>query len=477
MVNAELSTSQPEGLDGAQGTGHSFCDNTTNSNRRKQFREQNDSGKETFVPMCSNRSGASDIKAIVARRDRDRDQGQGQNGSQDDDRQTSAETKETPDKQPANRVKTRADDRSGPVQLASSAVTDPNGDLPVQLASSAVTDPNGDIADRLEEVKAQIADLLDRIESMQPGFAEKAMPKIETKQAADGPLAKKPQACDNQALLNSLCALAELLEELVDVLTTNAQNDDSNNGPPATEPVTPDYGSDPCEPEMPSSVDMFMSIYDQLSDDTRLEIVEILAAMAFEQNETDQGEVTPENNTPDNNTPNGNTPNGYDPYNIQPSTYFNDPTGDSNSNAKFSVDDLLADPEILPRAGIHGVEVTGMDQLFTDPDGMLSEESKVVVNKLIGNLSDQLGRIEVVANVYVDDDKNIGVHLTSGDKDGTIFYPKEGTIYSPHVHTNGSWIPSTLDLENEIVGAEDTIVVGDGVPGNEDGSYFQYSNS
>jgi hypothetical protein len=436
MIEAETNTSQP-GV--TQGEGYSPCDSpVAGSIRRKQYRDQCENGGGIFVPMGNHRSGAADIKAVAARQGRQ--QNQDQNGSQGG-RQSLAETQESPDEQVENSVKTTAEERSGVIQPA----------------SDAVTDPNGDMADKLAQVKIQIADLLDRIESLQPGFAETTMPKVEAKEKADGSISNS-QICDDQALLVSMRELAALLEELVDLLALNAANDADDDTGPAMVPVSPDYAQVPCQPEMQSATDIFMSIYDQLSADTRLEVVEILAAMAFGQQETALGQVTTPNET---NLANDSTITDTDDI---PTT----------NNEYLTVDDLRADPEHLPKAGIQGVEVTGMD-LFVDPDGMLSEESKLVVNKLIGYLSDLLGGIEVVANVYVDDDGNIGVHLTSGDKDGAVYYPMEGTIYSPHVHTNGSWIPSRLDRENEISGAEDAIVVGDGVAGNETGDYFQYA--
>jgi hypothetical protein len=468
MINAELNTSQPEGASVGQATGHSPCDNTTAGvNFRKQLRDQSNSGNKAFVPVCSHRSGAADIKAIVARRDRE--QNQGRNGSQGE-RETLADTKASSDKQAENSAKAPADDRPGPVQLSSGAVEDPNSDL----------------ADKLEAVKAQIASLLERIESLQPGFVEKAVPEVNAQQVAGGPTAES-ETCDNQVLLVSMRVLVALLEELVDLLTlNNAENEnvDSNAGS-AMEPMPSDYDAESCQPETQNAVDMFMSIYDQLSPDTQQETVEILAAMAFEQEEIDQDEATIDDTTQGEATIDDTTQDEatIDNTTIDDTTTIDDPTPSFDNDVptnnapiydSLPVDDLRADPDILPRAGIEGMEVTGID-LFTDEDGLLSEESKVEVNKLIGYLSDSLGGIEVVANVYVAENGNIGVHLTSGDEEGSIFYPMEGTIYSPHVHTNGSWIPSSMDRENELPGAEDAIVVGDGVAGNETGDYFQYA--
>jgi hypothetical protein len=153
----------------------------------------------------------------------------------------------------------------------------------------------------------------------------------------------------------------------------------------------------------------------------------------------------------------------------------NNVTNVDDSEGAIAVDTLRQNPKLLTQGGIEGVEVTGLDLFTDDYDGMLSETSKIEVNKLIGYLSDMLGSIEVVVNVYVDDSGNCGVHLTSGDENSAGFYPMENTIYSAHVHTNGVWLPSPLDRENELPGAEDAIVPGDGVAGNETGEYFQYA--
>jgi hypothetical protein len=437
MTEAEFHTAQPDGADAAQEAGFSHCNSAgADGNRRQQFKDLNQTGRRAFVPLGNLRSGAADVKAVAARRDRE--QNQGQNGSQGERRPL---TEETPDIQNVAATKTSAGGGAGALQHT----------------SDVVTDQNGDIADQLAVVKAQIADLLDRIESLRPGFAKTVMPKIETQAMAADPTAKS-QTINNQALLNSLEELTGLLEELIDLLKNNT-TDTSDNAHTSMADVPPGYAPASNQPVIQDDVEIFMSIYDQLSPDTRLEVVEILAAMAFEEHKA------------------GSDPEAQQAVGSGQATANESPlphddtvvTGDG-----VTIDALRAEPELLSQAGIQGVEVTGME-LYADSDGSLSEASKIVVNKLISYLSDLLGGIEVVVNVYVDGNENMGVHLTAGEEDGAIFYPMEGTIYSSHVHTNGSWIPSIMDRENELAGAEDTIVVGDGVPGNETGDYFQYA--
>jgi hypothetical protein len=149
--------------------------------------------------------------------------------------------------------------------------------------------------------------------------------------------------------------------------------------------------------------------------------------------------------------------------------------GDGAADGEVTHDELLDTPDVLPEAGIKGLEVTGME-LSLNSEGMLSQGSKEQVNELVGNLTDQLGGIEVVANCYVDDNGNVGLHLTSGDSNSVTYYPKENTVYSVHTHPGGSTTPSQTDLQHEIEGAQDAIVPADGIPGNEDGSdYYVYA--
>jgi hypothetical protein len=434
MTEPEMTTTVADWGGVTQGAGISHGGSATDgSNLRYQIREQSDTLNRAFVPISGHRNGAADVKAIATRRGRE--QNQGQNGSRGDDDEL-AEMVEAPAEQIDETAKAPASGRSDAVQNTSNGVADRDGEL----------------ADKLAAVRAQIADLLDLIEASQPGFAKAVMPKIETDADAAGPAAK-PHTGDKQALLASLQELAGLLEELLDLLKNTDTDNAGGNAGTAMDAVAPGYAPVSSRPEVQDAEEMFMSIYDQLSTDTRLEVAEILAAMAFERQNADGA---------------------FSEFLSGSSRQIEDLDGNDVAGDGVTVDALRANPGILSRAGIQGVRVNGMD-LFIDPDGTLSEKSKIEVNKLIGYLSDLLGRIEVVANVYVDDSENIGIHLTAGKEDSAIFYPMEGTIYSAHVHTNGSWVPSRLDRENEIPGAEDAIVAGDGVAGNETGDYFQYA--
>jgi hypothetical protein len=143
------------------------------------------------------------------------------------------------------------------------------------------------------------------------------------------------------------------------------------------------------------------------------------------------------------------------------------------SDTEVTYEEILENPDVLPEAGTQGVEVTGMD-LTLDSGGNLSEDSKQEVNELVGNMSDRLGGVEVVANAYMDENGNekVSLHLTSGDEHSAMYYPKENTVYSVHTHSTGSTTPSLVDRINELDGAEDAIVPTDGIPGNEDGSVY-----
>lgn len=436
MIKSEISTAQAAL---AQGAGNSPYNNDTGgSNRRQQLKDRSNTGNRAFVPISGHRSGAADVRAITARWDRD--QNQGQNGSRGGKHEFSKMVEEA-----AEQINEKA---NAPASARSDAG---------QNISNAATDQDDGLADKLATVKSQIADLLDRIESSQPGFAKAVAPKVESNATAVEPVAKSGTS-NKQSLLAFLHEAAGFLEELLDLLQNNNTDNAGGNDRTVMAAVAAGYAPASSRPEVKGAVEMFMSIYHQLSADAQMEVVEILTALAFERQEAEDGIV----NT-------ATSPSEYPPS--------ADHCGNINQNAVAGVgvaaDALRVNPEILSRAGIQGIEVTGMD-LFADSGGMLSEKSKIEVNKLISYLSDLLGGIEVVANVYVDDSSNIGVHLTSGEECSVVFYPMEGTIYSPHVHTSGSWIPSTSDLENEIAGAEDTIVVSDGVAGNETGDYFQY---
>ncbi|MGD9187638.1 MAG: hypothetical protein PVI89_05480 [Desulfobacteraceae bacterium] len=151
--------------------------------------------------------------------------------------------------------------------------------------------------------------------------------------------------------------------------------------------------------------------------------------------------------------------------------------GNGAADGEVTNKELRDNPQALSEAGMEGLEVTGME-LTLDSNGMLSEGSKEQVNELVGYLTDAMGGIEVVANVYEDDNGNIGAHFTSGDNNSVTYYPMEGTVYSVHTHPGGSTTPSQTDLDYEIAGAEDAIIPADGVAGNEDGSdYYVYSEA
>jgi hypothetical protein len=139
---------------------------------------------------------------------------------------------------------------------------------------------------------------------------------------------------------------------------------------------------------------------------------------------------------------------------------------------EITLEELLDNPELLLEAGIDGLDLSGIE-LTLDSDGMLSAESKEKVNELVGYLSDVLGGIEVAGQVYVDDSGNVNLHLTAGEADSIWWKEMGGTVYNVHSHPNGfDETPSQTDLQYEFAGAEDAIVVSDGVPGNEDGSDY-----
>jgi hypothetical protein len=148
---------------------------------------------------------------------------------------------------------------------------------------------------KLAEIKARIVELLDLIEALQPGFAKDVAPKLEPDMAAV-PIVKI-KVGDREASLTPLEELADLLEELVDLLR-NRMGEDEGEGPSegAMEAVAFGYekaAGKPRTEKEPRGVEMFMSIYDQLSPEGRMEVVEILAAMAFGGDDHERGRAGP----------------------------------------------------------------------------------------------------------------------------------------------------------------------------------------
>ncbi|TQV69952.1 hypothetical protein FKG94_22635 [Exilibacterium tricleocarpae] len=112
--------------------------------------------------------------------------------------------------------------------------------------------------------------------------------------------------------------------------------------------------------------------------------------------------------------------------------------------------------------------------LSKGPDGKLTEASKQRVNEYIADLSDQSGN-EVAAQVYEAEDGRLMTQLTQGDHDSVRFNVPGGTIYNAHTHPDGPAHPSSTDLNNQISGAEDTVVATDGRGGVA--SVNQYSGT
>jgi hypothetical protein len=155
--------------------------------------------------------------------------------------------------------------------------------------------PDSGPAGKLIDIKARIAELLDLVEALQPGFAKDTALKLEPDMAA-APVAKS-KAVDSQAVLTSLEELADLLEELVELMR-DSRSHDAGEGPSegAMEAVAFGYetaaGQLQAEKE-PLSVEMFMSINDQLSPEARMEVVQILSTMAFGSDDHEQVPVGP----------------------------------------------------------------------------------------------------------------------------------------------------------------------------------------
>jgi hypothetical protein len=164
-----------------------------------------------------------------------------------------------------------------------------------QPISAPHSTPESGPAGKLTQIKTRIAELLDLVEALQPGFAKDVGPKLEMNRVVAPKV--KSRAGDRQALLASLEELAELLEELVELLR-NRRSEDTDDTPSEgiMEAVAFGYekAAERPEPEKePRSADMFMSIYDQLSPEVRVELVGILTVMTFEDEDQEQGPAAP----------------------------------------------------------------------------------------------------------------------------------------------------------------------------------------
>lgn len=100
--------------------------------------------------------------------------------------------------------------------------------------------------------------------------------------------------------------------------------------------------------------------------------------------------------------------------------------------------------------------------LQLDADGSLSEQSKEQVNKLLSSLTEEIGGREVHGAVFQEYDSSLSLQLTPGETNRVEYRVPNNTVYSAHTHPGGSTTPSATDLQNQLPGIEDVLVV-DGI--------------
>ncbi|MGD9189787.1 MAG: hypothetical protein PVI89_16330, partial [Desulfobacteraceae bacterium] len=272
MTVSDLNTTQADWSGASDESRAPCCDSVADGkHRRRQSKAEDNAGARAFVPTGGGRRGAGDVKAMIAPWDQKEDQNHNESrgGGQD--------------------LAEIVDEFSQTMSDAAQALQSDRLEPGAQSIASATSCPDSDLEGKLTEIKARIADLLDQLEALQPGFAKDVASKVEPDMAA-APVAKS-EVGDREALLASFEVLADLLEELVELLR-NGTSEDAAAGSPqeAMEAVTSGYetAAESSEPEKESrGVEMFMAIYDQLSPDARMEVVEILAGMVFEGNDTE----------------------------------------------------------------------------------------------------------------------------------------------------------------------------------------------
>jgi hypothetical protein len=157
----------------------------------------------------------------------------------------------------------------------------------------------------IEGLKARITGQINQIEVTSPGFLHEVKPFLE------GDLGDSKDAGSNDALKDALEELSELLEDLVALLNHNVvegkllptdslQENNEKAALPAPKvqdhDVTEVPGDGVTAPEeklalmapngaeaVPEAVEAFMEIYDQLSDETKSEVAQILVGMVFDE--------------------------------------------------------------------------------------------------------------------------------------------------------------------------------------------------
>lgn len=157
--------------------------------------------------------------------------------------------------------------------------------------NNATKKPNADedtvqsdsVDEKIAAVKEQIADLLDTIEALMPGFAKKVKPWVESNAAWAKSTSAVADAIEKEATKAALEELARMLEEIIALL----RGPDESDKPGDTEATPNNYAVDKATSQDPKekigsdAVDAFMSIYDQMSGGAKREVAEIFASMAF----------------------------------------------------------------------------------------------------------------------------------------------------------------------------------------------------
>jgi hypothetical protein len=138
---------------------------------------------------------------------------------------------------------------------------------------------------KMAAIKEQIADLLATIEALIPTFAKKVQSQIETTASDDKINNAAENDAERDALVAALEELAQMLDEIIQYCEGLGDSDQPSDN--EAEAIPNDYATDEERQEEANeqtsaeAVDVFMSIYDQLSDSTQREVANILASMTF----------------------------------------------------------------------------------------------------------------------------------------------------------------------------------------------------
>jgi DNA-directed RNA polymerase subunit L len=296
------------------------------------------------------------------------------------------------------------------------AATDNNGSKkPNANVKTVQRDPADE---KIAAIKEQMADLLDTIEALLPGFAKEVKPRVEANAAAVKPIDTVPDTSEKEAIKAALEELAQMLEEIIALLKGRDDSDKPGDteATPNNYAVDKDTAQDPKEQTGADAVDAFMSVFNQLSDSAKREVAEILATMASE---------------------GGDRP--------TPSCGCIEGT-DSEIYREFN--DLVAERSAAEKTPILHLDVVGIEVRVADGEGLALIQEPVLID---GKIVTDGAIIEVGDSVTLTDGR---VLTLDGNNSITVENPKTG------LGESFTW-ESTIPDDGEIAGSGSTQQTGD----------------